>query len=271
MILSAALALRWTEFFLAIGALISSSELLQIHRSLRSKNLLSWRINRLAHPSITRVIEKLGVEGVFGYPGILGILAIRAGAALVTIATFFASESSVIPLVVLSITTLIFTFRSSESNDGSDQMGSIAVLACTLTEISGTQAGKCIGLTFIAFQASLAYGTSGFLKAGAKGWRDGTFVLDILRTSSFGNKHVLGFLKNKLLLVTLLGCGVAYGDCGLSVAMFLPPPVCITTLACGVMLHVGIAFVLGLNTFLWSFVATYPALLWISSVVWSRI
>lgn len=271
MTLSAPLALQWTELFLAVGALISSSELLQIHRSLRDKGLLSWRINRLAHPSITRVVEKLGVEGIFRYPGILVILAIRAGAALGVIATLFASEPSLIPLLVLSMTTLIFTFRSSESNDGSDQMGSIAVLACTLAEISGTQAGKCIGLTFIAFQASLAYGTSGFLKAGAKGWRNGTFIMDILRTSSYGNKHVLDFLRNKLVLATLLGCGVAYGDCGLSVAMVLPPLLCITVLFLGVVLHVGIAFVLGLNTFLWSFVATYPALLWISSLIWSHI
>lgn len=271
MILNAPVALRWTELFLSVGALISSSELLQIHRSLRDNGLLSWRINRLAHPSITRAIERLGVEGIFRYPGILFILAIRAGAALGVIAALWASERSLLPLLVLSITTVIVNFRSSESNDGSDQMGSIAVLACTLAEGSGTQVGKCIALTFIAAQASLAYGTSGFLKVGAKGWRDGTFIVDILQTSSFGNRYLLGFLKGKSLLAALLGCGVAYGDCAVSVAMLLPPLLCITVLFFGVVLHLGIALVLGLNTFLWSFIATYPALLWISSLIWSRI
>jgi hypothetical protein len=43
------------------------------------------------------------------------------------------------------------------------------------------------GLVFIAAQAALAYGTSGFLKVPEKGWRNGAFVVDVLKTSSFGN------------------------------------------------------------------------------------
>jgi hypothetical protein len=38
----------------------------------------------------------------------------------------------------------------------------------------------------------------------------------------------------------------------------------------GVFLHIGIAAVLGLNTFLWSFVGTYPAVLWVSASIYSR-
>jgi hypothetical protein len=268
MILDSIEMLRAVELLLAIGAAISSLELLHVRDALRDNGLLSWRIHRLSRPLVAQLIHKLGVEMLFRYPGILVLICLRFVSSLAVILCVVMGRPTIAPLVTVIIVTLAFTLRSPEGNDGSDQMSSIALLATTLSEAAGTNFGRFAGLAFIAAQASLAYGTSGFLKITEKGWRNGTFVMDLLKTSSFGHRWLLHLLENRESLATPVGYAIAFGDCAMSCAVFLPPRECIALLCFGVFFHIGIAIVLGLNTFLWSFVATYPAILWGSTHLW---
>jgi hypothetical protein len=262
--------LRTVELLLAIGAAVSSLEELHIRDALRDHGLLSWRVHRLSRPSVARLVDRLGIETLFGYPGILALIILRFVSSLALILCAAFGRSTTALLLILTVTTLAFTLRSPEGNDGSDQMSSIALVALALTKVAHTNFGRSAALAFIAAQASLAYGTSGFLKITERGWRNGMFVMDILRTSTFGHRGLLQFLEHKRSLATPLGCGIALGDCALSCAVLLPPRECILLLSFGVMFHVGIAMILGLNTFLWSFVATYPAILWSSMSIYGR-
>ena len=51
-------------------------------------------------------------------------------------------------------------------------------------------------------------------------------------------------------------------------AMFAPPAVLMVFLAAGLVFHVGIAAAMGLGSFLFAFVATYPALIYVSQTIW---
>jgi hypothetical protein len=258
-------ALHFVEFIVAVGATVTSLEILKIRSALRDAGLLSWRVQRLSHPLFVALTNNIGFDFLLRYPNFLVLVGVRLIGAVLLAVLAITNHSTLIPVFLVTFSTLTMTLRSPQGNDGSDQMASIVLVAATAAELIGTQFSKSAALTFIAGQAILAYGTSGFLKLKPAGWHDGTFVIDILRTSSFGNQGLLKWVEGKTFLAKLLGWGVVYGDCGLALAFLLPPPLCLLVLSFGVLLHVGIARMLGLNTFLWSFVATYPAIFWLST------
>jgi hypothetical protein len=81
---------------------------------------------------------------------------------------------------------------------------------------------------------------------------------------SFGNRRLLAIVPPRPFLVCILGCGVAFGGSCLAFSPILPPAIAQVLLDFGLILHLTIAGVLGLNTFFWSFTATFPAILWTS-------
>jgi len=267
---SSLIMLRATEFLVAIGAAVSASELLALHEALRNDGLLSWRVHRLTHPKISRLLAMLGLDRCFQHPGVLGFLAVRLLAGVLVAASICLRWPSRAEFYVLSATTLLFNLRCPEGNDGSDQMSLLILIAASLGELVHTSLSYRVVLFFIAAQSSLSYGTSGLLKVREQGWRNGRFVTEILATSSFGNRELMHrFRRHRPLRVTA-GWLVAFGDCLLAFAAILPPLVCIPLLLFGVCMHLGIARILGLNTFLWAFVATYPAVLFVSLTLYKQ-
>lgn len=264
--LEAVTALYLVEIVVCIGAVVTTLEMLSIRSAFRDEGLLSWRVQRLTHPLVW-FLRRLGMDALLGYPGVLGLICVRLSSALAVIAAAAGGRSTTAPLAVLAFTTVLMTLRSSPGNDGSDQMTAIVIAAATLSEAVGTPLARSAGLVFIAGQASLAYATSGLLKVLEKGWRDGTFVSAVLTTSSFGNRRILALVKAFPAAGKVLGWCVGFGDCGLALAAVLPTCGTLLVLGYGVGLHLGISAVLGLNTFFWSFAATFPAILWVSAAL----
>jgi hypothetical protein len=264
------LVLRATEVLAATGAVVTTAELFALRSALRDDGLLSWRAHRLYHPRLARSLERLRVGTLLSYPAVLVLLGIRLLAALSLIIAAVSGRFVGPPLYLLTALGLVFTLRNSSGNDGSDQMTLIVLVALSCAQLIDTQLAGQTSVIFIAAQSSLAYGTSGLLKAKERGWRDGTYVTEILATSSFGNRTLLRLFRTNYLVRVWSGRLVAYGDCLLCVAVLLPPQACVLALALGVCLHLGIAGVLGLNTFLWAFLATYPAVIYVSSLLYHR-
>jgi hypothetical protein len=264
------LMLRCSEIFVAVGSSITAAELLTLDVALRDDGLLSWRVQSLTHPRITRLLATLGIDRCFRYPEVLGLIGTRLLAALLLIAAICCHWSVRPELFVLTLVTLLFTLRSPQGNDGADRMGLIILVTGSLADVIHTPVAYSTALLFIAAQGALSYGTSGGLKVRQTGWTNGDFVTDVLATSSFGNRDLLRLFQAHLFLRKWCGRFVAYGDCLLALAPLLPPLACSMVLIFGVALHTGIARILGLNTFLWAFVATYPAMIFVSTWLYSR-
>jgi hypothetical protein len=265
------LMLRGTEVFVAVGSSITAGEILTLKVALRDDGLLSWRLQRLNHPGIARLLAVFGIDRCFRYPEVLGLIGMRLIVALLLIAAIFFQWPVRPELLILTALTLLFTLRCPEGNDGSDQMSLIILLVSSLAEVIHTPIAYSTALIFIAAQAALSYGTSGLLKAQQAGWRNGDFVTEILATSSFGSRQLMRLFQAYLPLRKWCGRFVAFGDCLLALAALLPPVACSLVLIFGLSLHIGIARILGLNTFLWAFVATYPAIMFASASLYARL
>ena len=261
--------LHLVEIILAIQVLVSSFELLNVHYIFEDNGLLSWRIQRLNHSKVATLSKKLGLNFLFQYPNIIGLIVVKIVAAFCLPILILTNHSVIIPLVLITVINLLLVIRSPQSNDGSDQMAMIILISVTLAEIINSDFSKETVLFFIAAQSCLAYGVSGFLKQRKKGWHDGSYVKEILKTSSFGNKSILEFVNKYKVIGIVLGYIVVYGDCILSFSFAFPPSICLSLLSFGVLLHIGIARIMGLNTFLWSFGATYPAIYFVSLTLYN--
>jgi hypothetical protein len=116
-------------------------------------------------------------------------------------------------------------------------------------------------LWFIAIQGCLSYSVAGIAKAVSPVWRSGEAVRRILSTRTYGSSSSAALVRGRdgacmvlSWLLMLFECtfplALAFGQTGFAVFAVL-----------GICFHIANAVIMGLNTFVWAFVATYPAIL----------
>jgi len=114
---------------------------------------------------------------------------------------------------------------------------------------------------FIAAQAALSYLTAGVAKARSAVWRSGRAIPLIVDTDTYGWPWVAGMLAGRPALARSACWTVIVFECLFAGALVAPEPVRLAALAVGLAFHLGCALVMGLNTFVWAFAATYPCVL----------
>jgi hypothetical protein len=161
----------------------------------------------------------------------------------------------------LAATNYAVAARSPYGSDGSEAVLSISLTSLALTRLFGDDPkAREACLWFIALQSALSYGIAGVAKAISPVWRDGTGVRDIFRTHVFGHPRVFALLKDRPRLTRALGIATITGETLFPLVLVAPKRVAQALLAIGGGFHVGNAFVMGLNRFVWAFLGTYPAI-----------
>src|SRR5689334_3057392 len=103
----AATSLHLVEGIVALGACVSSLELLHIRTALRDDGLLSWRVHRLSHPVIALFVQRIAVDHLLHYPGVLLLIVFRLILAVGLAALAITNHSTVLPLIALVVVTLL--------------------------------------------------------------------------------------------------------------------------------------------------------------------
>ena len=115
------------------------------------------------------------------------------------------------------------------------------------------------GLTLIGAQAVLAYYSAGVAKLAGVEWRSGSAAGQIVRTASHGSRAAAS-----LLAVRPIGVAASWA----TIAFELLTPLLLLLGAAGTLafvvialsFHLSVAWVMGLNNFVWAFAAALPAL-----------
>jgi len=243
--------------------LLSSLELLSNHRVLRDDGLMSWSIGRLRLQTFSVARSAPVWNGLLSYPNVLAFLALRA--VFATTIVMAPIEYCLSPFVTIPLCALIFLVdtRTRYGHDGADQLASFTILSIAVTSLSPTPLARVACVLFLAFQACLAYGTAGWCKVIMPGWRDGTYLAAILATRIYGAPPLGRFLSTHPLLARIATIGVVGWECTFPLVLLVPEPMVWAILGMGVLFHILNAMLMGLNTFVWSFLATYPAVIWV--------
>jgi hypothetical protein len=193
---------------------------------------------------------------------VLGLLAARA---LLALAIVFMPASSGFGLWLYPLTailTLVFFIRTRYGHDGADQMSMIAFTSLAIGQLATDPFTHRMGLWFLTIQLCLSYLVAGIAKLSSAGWRDGSYIAGICGTRMYGNERLARLLASRPALAKSLARSIIVWECSFVLVLVLPLPWAIGLMLSGVVFHVVNAAVMGLNTFFWSFVALYPALLY---------
>ncbi len=98
-------------------------------------------------------------------------------------------------------------------------------------------------------------------------WRSGRYLSAIVSTENFGHPLLKKILDRRPSSYALLSMTLILLEVVLAVSFLLPLKLCLVLLMGGLLLHGGIAVIMGFNTFFWTFLATYPALYFLCSEV----
>ena len=253
----------------SVGAIISTLELLSLRAHFAPGRLFAWTLvrRRLARGEHFRsLLDALLARGF------TGLLVTRLVAVVALALAPKVSALLNVSFAVVLVTTLLLLLRFEWGKDGSDQMSTVVLIAIYIGfgPISDDFLQKA-SLAFISAQTCLAYGVAGVAKLVSPIWRSGSALALILDTSTYGSAGAAAALRQhdgvgRILTRSVVAAEVAFG---LGLVFLLPAPLAWTLLAWGVAFHVATAVLMGLNTFLWAFVSTYPAIIYIHSLLWT--
>ena len=203
------------------------------------------------------------VAQAYTYPRVVYLFSVRTVLAV-----------SLIPVAILGNlnTTLALAFglfvchslcqaRSRLGMNGADQLNSFVLGAFVLCEALGNGPfGTKAFLVALTAQAILCYFTSGIAKVRGETWRKGSALAGILGTTMYGTPPIGKLLGRSRLAGLGLCWAVMAWEIGFLLVLLGPRPLVLVLLLGGVTFHVGTSILMGLNDFLLSFLAVYPAI-----------
>ena len=175
-------------------------------------------------------------------------------------------------LLVIATTNILLILRSAA--DGADKMAMVVTFGLLLQMLGAIAAQPMLslaGVLWISGQLTLCYATSGFSKLILADWRNGAVPRKALSSFSYGNRTTHTLLRYPGAALTL-AWGVILIETFFPLMLFAPLPVLAVALGGMALLHISIAFAMGLNTYVFAFVAAYPSVFlladWLRNVNW---
>jgi hypothetical protein len=168
-------------------------------------------------------------------------------------------------LAVAGIAGLALNVRVPIGIEGAEQMTTVVIFALALARLCPVSLVETACLWFLALQSALAYATAGFAKLKSPAWRSGSFLSDVLKTELYGHKTLARYFSNGN-RAKAASWGVMIFESMFPLAL-LDPHLAVVIVVGGGIFHITNALAMGLNSFIWPFVATYPAILYCSQ--WS--
>ncbi len=258
--------IHYISLIVSIGLVVSTLELAFLSAQFKDTGLLSWKIWR-EHKLRKKEVLKKYSSFFLNRTSTLIMLALRFLVLMLFLYQLCTGAGLVLSTVsLLLITQFYFNYRLPVGKDGSDQMSNI-ILVC-LFFIAAFPENKVIvivSVLFIAFQALLSYLTSGISKIVSPTWRQGNIVFKIFNTKTYGSKSIAKFLRHRPSVVKFMNHSTLVFECLILLVLFIPYPFNLYFLIIPFMFHLASARIMGLNSFLFAFSATFPAIVYLSN------
>jgi hypothetical protein len=253
-----------------IALMINAAEIIAERQQYSSNGIYHYAVIKTSYTWMIKGWLAPVLDLLFGASCYITLVTLQFVLALLIVLHLFPSLSLPFVVVILLI-QLLSHLRNHSSLDGSDQMQVILFASLVIFYLSPDPLVKQCSVLFISFQSLLSYFTAGFAKVRSAAWRNGAAIRDIMNTTSFGSKALALLLVQHSNLAKALCWAVIVFECALPLLVFGGIRSCFFFVAVGILFHLSAAIFMGLNSFFWSFVATYPALLFFASTFQSCI
>lgn len=252
-------AFRKVEMLTSVGAVISALEMLTVAPTYDDKGLFGWPVSRTRLPGLHKGPGR-HLDALLRYPQVVGVMQTRLLSGLALLSPRASRRSRAAGLAGLTGTAAAMQLRSHYGADGADHFAFINAAVSLLEKLfPNDRKAREFALAFIAAQACLSYFTSGAVKLTSPVWRSGDAITGVFRTRTYGDRFFYQIFRDRPQLAKAMAWTVMLAEVAFPLVLVAPKPVARAILANGVMFHLGNARFMGLNRFLWSFVASYPA------------
>lgn len=256
-------AIQATIIIAAVGISIMSLEDITMLKLLRKEGILSWDVLKLQGSWSAIGCSGKFAKVVFEYGYFRAVIVARLIAAI-TLLLFHGY-----PLVFAICTFIVFTslaaltLRSIYGLDGAHQMHLVIWGALFLSSVAPEGSlGREFGIWFIAMQAGLAYLVSGIAKLISPMWRSGEALIRVLGTEIYGNRYAYAVFARHPSVARVASWTVILFECSFCIIFIVNVRIGWWILAAGLSFHIIVAILMGLNGFVFAFVATYPCIVY---------
>ncbi len=252
----------------SIGIIISSIEYIARQNDYSDEGIFSWKVLKLTPAVLKNPLYKSQYDFFFKKNSFLILSYLRLLSSLVLVLSP-TSQCSIYCFTILAVSSFFLNFRNSIGNDGSDQMNTVVCLVLFISSISNNIQISILGLFFIAAQAVLSYFAAGLAKFIGISWRNGMAIYEIMNTESYGYMPLANFLrKNSSIYTKIINWNIIIFECFFILIIILPTPYFLIFVIWGFFFHMFNAIFMGLNGFLWAFMASYPAIIFVNLYLW---
>jgi hypothetical protein len=244
---------------IGLALALQTLELLAVRAALSDRGVWRYAELRAEYERASWPVRVL-TRGLLPYRRFLGVLLVQLGAAL-TVLVLGATPL----LMVLVATHLLSAMRFRGSyNGGSDAMTAL-VLVCLVPAALGASDGWLgkVALGYLAVQAVLSYFVAGVIKLKEPSWRAGTALSALLSLPKYQAPSALLRVLSHGTVARTGAWLVMLFEASFPLAL-LSTRCCLVYLALALLFHVANAVLLGLNRFIFAWLAAYPALLHLS-------
>ena len=249
--------LDWMAVALAIWCTLSSLELIAVRRAFRPGQPLGSDLTGLVRGRMTPAILPPRAFGI------VAVLRLAAGLVL----PFSGGAMAAVLLVMLGCTALLSI--ACGGGDGADKIALVACLAALLIALGLSLDDRLLclaGLAWGAGQVTIAYVASGVAKLVRGFWRDGSALAAAMTSYRSGHVAAAAVVRHRPTAI-VLAWGVMLVETLFPLALIAPQPLSLAILAILAAFHVATAFVMGLNTYPWAFIATYPCVMAANAII----
>ena len=167
------------------------------------------------------------------------------------------------PLVALAGLSLVILWRfQGPYNGGSDRMGLLALWCLTLALLMPTLQWREVVFGYLGVQLVLSYAISGGVKLANPDWRSGRALGDVFRFSAYPVSEELRRWADRPRVLLAMSWAVIAFELAFPLTM-ISRETLIAGLAVAASFHLANASLFGLNRFFWTWLAVYPAILWL--------
>lgn len=253
-----------TVVILGVGLSIKALETLHLLPEYASRRALDFEIAGDDSLLGSRISRTFGV--LYSKSGVLVLSCVSISVFLLLL--FIGRDARAFPYVLLAFiaVNVAMYYRQGFGLDGADQMSLLILVTVLLCFVASGRPGvQAIGVWFIALQLGLSYLVSGVAKLFSREWRSGVAIEGILSTYTYGTNFMRSLVTGRRGLCVLAGWAVIVTEIALPFALLFGDRGVLAAMAVGLMLHLSIAVIMGLNDFVWSFAAAYPAFYYVGA------
>jgi hypothetical protein len=254
---------RATEMIAGLGVALSSAETLTRTNRAGDTPWNSWDVLSLRHR-----VTSTGRTGLVAAALLHGraqryIVAASVMAALTIVAGVLPAVAHTAMLSLLAALLVLRSFRTPYGGEGSDQVFVAVLGSMTVATLAGRPE---YAIFFIAAQSCLAYFVSGVTKLAHPGWRDGSFLLGVMGTRTWGSATLHRHLNASRTACARLSVAMISAEALFPLVLLAPTWSVPWILASAGVFHLAVAVVMGLNCFSWAFVSTYPSVVYVAAL-----